>query len=395
MDPSHSPPPNANQLRPHIDAIEIGRRQQVLRELAADHGWEGIAFVGRGGGTYDRHGGLLWACGHYQAFPNLPDRPPLWSGRAHAVFTLPVEGRSTLLTSAPELGDEVVADEIVTAEGDFGARAAALLAPVAGGGLVGADAIPWPLARAIEPDRFTRADAELEALLRRKSHGEIAVLRHACAAGTAAVDALMRAARPDATEGEAIAAALAPAARAGAMPYLVALAVGDRATAYTGRPLPGFRAERQLIAGEVARLDLVLVYEGYFCDFGRSWVIGGPDHAAPATRAMLDGLRAGLDAAVAAAVPGATAGAIARAGARALPSDLETAYPPHWGHGLGTGWEGPWLLPDSTELIEEGMTLAIEVAVHGPGGHAAAEQNVLVSDTGPELLTPAGWEVTP
>jgi Xaa-Pro aminopeptidase len=70
---------------------------------------------------------------------------------------------------------------------------------------------------------------------------------------------------------------------------------------------------------------------------------------------------------------------------------VETGYPPHWGHGLGLGWEGPWLLPDNNELLEEGYALAIEVALTHRGHTLAAEHDVLIDGDGVELLTRAGW----
>jgi Xaa-Pro aminopeptidase len=59
-----------------------------------------------------------------------------------------------------------------------------------------------------------------------------------------------------------------------------------------------------------------------------------------------------------------------------------------WGHGLGVGWEPPWIGPGSRELVEEGMCLAVErrAAVDGLGG-AQYEDDVLVGADGPELLT--------
>jgi Xaa-Pro aminopeptidase len=345
---------------------------------------------GRGGGTYDRHGDLLYLTGHYQTYPYLPDRPPLWSGRAHAVLVLPVDSEPVLICSAPEVSPDVDIADVRVAGGDFAAQCATLLEPLGGGGLVGLDAVPASLAAGLGLDRFERADNVLERLRRRKSPAEQAILREACSIGTAAVDAVIAKALPGATEGEAIAEAAAIACARGAIPYLMAFATGDRASFYTGRPLPGWRAERQLRAGEPARLDLVLVLDGYYCDFGRSWVVGGAAPGDP-LQLLVDTLRNSLDAAMAAAVPGAPACAIARAGQAALPKEVETGYPPHWGHGLGLGWEGPWLLPDNDEPLEEGYALAIEVALTHCGHTLAAEHDVLIDADGPELLTPAGW----
>src|SRR6188472_1645872 len=85
---------------PRISREEYSERQHRARELAERAGASGVVVIGRGGGTYDRHGDLWYLTGHYQTFPYLHDRPPLWSGRAHAVLVLPVEGESLLICSA-------------------------------------------------------------------------------------------------------------------------------------------------------------------------------------------------------------------------------------------------------------------------------------------------------
>jgi Xaa-Pro aminopeptidase len=175
-------------------------------------------------------------------------------------------------------------------------------------------------------------------------------------------------------------------AEAGAGFYTVSLDTSGG----SGPRFGGFRGLRRFEAGETARVDLVLVYEGYYCDFGRSWVVGGRERS-PGGAALVDVLRAALDAAVAAARPGAVSGEIARAGLAALPADVETAYPPHWGHGLGMGWEGPFLVADGEEPIEEGFALAVEVALHRDGIVVSGEHDVLVGADGPEILTAAGW----
>lgn len=58
------------------------------------------------------------------------------------------------------------------------------------------------------------------------------------------------------------------------------------------------------------------------------------------------------------------------------------------GHGLGLGWEAPWIGPDNLQVVEQGMCLAVErrAAVEGLGG-AQYEDNVIVAADGPELLT--------
>jgi Xaa-Pro dipeptidase len=219
----------------------------------------------------------------------------------------------------------------------------------------------------------------------------VRVIRHACRLGSEAVAALMRAASPGASAAEAAAAAARVVVGGGAMVYCVSLSSGARITNFTGRPFPGFDPDHCFRTGEPTRLDLSLVYEGYYCDLARSWVIGGGDRN-PAAAELVAAVRTALDEAVAAARPGATAGDVACAGIAALPASVSAEYPIHWGHGLGMGWEGPWLLPDSAEPIEEGFTLAIERSGRTGEIVMAGEHDVLVTRDGPEVLTSSPWE---
>lgn len=72
------------------------------------------------------------------------------------------------------------------------------------------------------------------------------------------------------------------------------------------------------------------------------------------------------------------------------PGGMHASYPAHWGHGLGLGlgWERPWLVSSEPLTIQEGMVLAIERAITlARVGAVAAEQNLIVTGSGAELLT--------
>ncbi len=65
------------------------------------------------------------------------------------------------------------------------------------------------------------------------------------------------------------------------------------------------------------------------------------------------------------------------------------------GHGIGLGWELPWLTPTSEIVLEPGMTIAVEQHVSRPGaGTMRYEETVLVTEGEPEIMTascPARW----
>jgi Xaa-Pro aminopeptidase len=131
----------------------------------------------------------------------------------------------------------------------------------------------------------------------------------------------------------------------------------------------------------------VIVYDGYYADFGRTFTVGPPRRA---VHDAVTRLRRALEAAMQAARAGATAGQIAAAGMDAVEGG-RLAYPPHWGHGLGLGWEGPWLLPGSAEPIEQDYALAIEATIRFGEITVSGEENLLVGNGAPEVLSTARW----
>jgi Xaa-Pro aminopeptidase len=61
-----------------------------------------------------------------------------------------------------------------------------------------------------------------------------------------------------------------------------------------------------------------------------------------------------------------------------------------WGHSLGLDWGAPWIESSSSTVIRSGMCFAIERRIEAPGlGGANYENDVIVTDAGPEIVTPA------
>jgi Xaa-Pro aminopeptidase len=387
-----------------ISIDELFQRQVLFAETLGAGGLRGALVVSRGGGTYDRHANVCYLTGHYQSFVYLPENPPRWSGRSHTIFVIAPDARAVLCISVPgEYGHAPLAAEDVRVGEDFievvigAARDLGLDRGRVG--LVGLDVLPgnlWDRLRAGLPDTvFERADEGLHVLRRRKSVAEQEAIRAAAAVGRRGMSAYLGALAPGATEAEAVAAAVGSVVRDGGGIYLVAASSGDATWSYTTQPLPGF-GTRALQEGDLVRFDLVCVVDGYLSDFGRAAVVGVPTGA---QAGLLGVLQSGLDAAIAAIRPGVAVRDVVAAGDAAMrdsgvlldpeePGNLRAAYPPHWGHGLGMGWERPWFVESEDLVIEDGMYLAIERAVTLEGvGTASAEQNLLVHADGIEVLT--------
>ena len=159
---------------------------------------------------------------------------------------------------------------------------------------------------------------------------------------------------------------------------------------------------RRLAPGELLRIDAYGSLAGYLFDLARTVVVGDEragtvgGGATDEQAELIDALRASVRAGIAALRPGVALADVARACEEALAASDHArrhGVPAHlmggfWGHGLGLGFEPPWIGPDSAERVEAGWCLAIErrAAVPGLGG-AQYEDDVLVGPGGPELLT--------
>lgn len=410
-----------------IDAAEYRARQRRLAAGLGQAGLGGALVVSRGGGTFDRCGDVLYLTGHYQSYAYLPETPGLFSGRSHAAAVVGPDGDCILCVSVPEYDPDEVTATDVRHGGDFSATVAdaldAVVSPGAPIGLVGGDVVPLGLwqrlaARLGERD-WRRSDELLGALRRIKSPAELDAVRAAGATGRRAASAFLAAIGPGTRESDAVAAAVAAAAADGAGLYFAAVSSGPAVWRYASAPLPGW-STRLLQPGDLVRFDLGLVQGGYLSDFGRTATIGPPS---PPQRHLLTVLHEALDVTIGAIRPGVAVKDVVAAGDEALCSagvsmdapgsaagdqgssgagvsldgpgrrpGLRASYPAHWGHGLGLGWERPWLVSSEDLVVQPAMVLAVERAITLDGvGCAAAEQNLIVTDAGVELLT-AGSE---
>jgi Xaa-Pro aminopeptidase len=143
------------------------------------------------------------------------------------------------------------------------------------------------------------------------------------------------------------------------------------------------------------RLDLYGSIDGYLFDFGRSRVVGRA--ATQEQQEILDAVKDSVQAGTEFLRPGETLGTVAQrceeslgASSYARRHGLPWAMGGTWGHSLGLDWGSPWIESTSSTVIRPGMCFAIERRIEAPGiGGANYENNVIVTDTGPEIVTPA------
>jgi Xaa-Pro dipeptidase len=394
-----------------IGPDEFRHRQELARAEAERLGFAGLVVYSRGGGPVDMSADVFYLANHYSQQPYMSDHVGIGRARSHGVIIVPIAGPTTLIVDIPWWRpDLVVADDVragndvtsVTADAIRGLGLAAGRLGVVGASSMTAAA--WlGLAEELPSADLVRADDLVERLRVHKSPAEVVALRAAIELGVDAVAAAFDAVEPGATEAAAAAAAAAVVAREGGVLYDAACASGAHADLFTWARVPSSDARRPLAAGEMFHMDCYGAFGGYFWDFGRTRIVG--DDPTPMQRDLAETAIGIVETVCAAIRPGMTAGEVQAVGAEimasspvlaSLPaSESDTEGFPAVGHGIGLGWEGPWLTAGDPLVLEPGMAIAVETIVGHPSvGGGFFEENGIVTETGFEVLTssvPGRW----
>ncbi len=383
---------------------EFRARQEAARRAAAARGLDGIVVWSRGGGPIDMSADVVYLANHYSQQPYMPDHVGIGSGRSHGVLVLPVTGPSILVVDVPWWRkDLVVADDIrpgndVTALAADAMRGAGLDTKRVG--VVGAShmtaAAYLGFAAALPNADLQRADTLVEELRIHKSPAEVVLLRAAIALGTEAVRRSFELVVPGNTEGDVAAEVAAVVARAGGALYDAPCGSGSRSNHFTWARMPSWDARRKLEVGDIFHMDTYGGVGGYFWDFGRCRVVG--DQPSAAQVELIEANIAIVEAVCNAIRPGIRARDAHSAGAdvaaqipivqRLAEGPRETEGFPALGHGIGLGWEGPWITATDETILEPGMAIAVETLFGAEGlGGTFFEENGIVSETGFDVLS--------
>jgi Xaa-Pro dipeptidase len=156
-------------------------------------------------------------------------------------------------------------------------------------------------------------------------------------------------------------------------------------------------SSRRVEMGDMVWMDSGCQVDGYFSDFGRAGVLGGPS---PAQEEAQHAIHQITHAAITLMQPGAATADIAvfcNEAVRALDLPITSnisGLAARVGHGLGTVvTEQPSLAEDDSTLLAPGMILTIEPGIATDYGTFHIEENVLITSNGPRVLTEGHWQL--
>ncbi len=374
-----------------ISRDEILERQVRTRELANQKQLDALLVVGRS--AYDRPGHLAYLTNHFPPFPSTPftqtDR-----GMGYGMLFLPVDGISTLLVDRPSEAalrrDSVAVDEVQVAP-DMISSLIGLLKErkIKRIGIAGEDLLPATIYRhLIEalPKLHTQTADELINVQRLiKSEAEIALIGKAAKVAEAGHQAALQTLKPGVRENEVCAAGTAGALLAGAdfVRYFRVSSDPEVATTMRWPQASG----RVIQVGEIVMMDIIGAYQGYQFDVFRAAVAGEPDRE---KHRLLEAVVRASQASVAAAQPGIAAEELVKVARDIFEEDQYVPYSRSFmGHGIGLETvEPPLISPGDHTTLQPQMVLCIEPGLRIPGvGGCCIEQEVVIRETGPELLT--------
>lgn len=169
----------------------------------------------------------------------------------------------------------------------------------------------------------------------------------------------------------------------------------------------GIPSKRKLLEGDVLSLDIGLIYEGYYSDSARTWVLGNPDEE---TAELIEVTRRAFYLGMAQMKPGNRVGDISHAVQTFVESHGFSVVRDFVGHGIGRQMhEDPQVpnfgRPGRGPVLEAGMVIAIEPMVTAGSWEvdiledawtvvtrdreraAHYEDTVVLMENGPENLT--------
>ena len=147
--------------------------------------------------------------------------------------------------------------------------------------------------------------------------------------------------------------------------------------------------ERRLQEGDLVLIELATCVNGYWSDLTRTAPLGQPN---PKVEKILEVAIDAQQSAIDAIAPGVSGGHIDSIARNKIANEgLLAFFTHHTGHQVGFRYHDPGfgIFPGESSKLEAGMVITIEPGVYVPerGGGARIEDNVLVTESGHEVLS--------
>lgn len=399
-----------------IGPDEFRARQQAVAAGIRERELDGLLVWSSCGSALDSFGNVFYLTNHYSPVPRVNvDIEPFMTGWGQAAVIMTADGDTILVSENGDIRHDLIVTGSVMHSRDVYAETAAGLRAAGLGdariGLAGASCLPLAAWHAISERlpalRTVPADDVLFRQRMLKSPAEIAFMRHASSIGCAIQNAMLPLATPGARDLDLASAGMQACVERGAVLWDFAFASGPASGHGYWSRLPAWDRQRRYETGDLVHPDAYGAYDGYFFDLQRSVVVGGDP--SPRLRWLLDGVVGVVEALCEASRSGVAASDLGRLRQEWLadygyrdpdgpssPVGSELMEPlVGCGHGLGLGFELPWIDTASPWILEPSMTLALEVYLSDADlGTVAFEHVLLVTDGEPEILThecPARW----
>ncbi len=389
-----------------------GRWRRVSDEMAA-RGFEVALVWSRSAGGYEKFADVFYLTHYYSNQSGQADEDD-WIGVGFAALILERGQAPELIADLTEFPEEQVATERIVRSDEPNRVRLVTDAMRARGftegrvALVGDGFLPWRYARILQEElprvEWVPADELVEAVRRHKSPRELECFRQGGEIVTAALTKQLEAAVRGGTQADIAAAGAHELLRRGGIFHMIPVAsgTGRDLEAFTNEPLTGFDVRIAVRAGDLVRTWIYgPAWQGYWLDPGRTVVAGGKPSGAQrrwitaandVVMRLIDEIR-----------PGRSVREIAELGGRlrketGTVDDATAETFPLLGHGNGLFWERPtiWLDVEANEerwAFWEGQTMGVEVFLSHPDvGSVGVEQNIIVRETGNELLTPVALD---
>lgn len=249
------------------------------------------------------------------------------------------------------------------------------------------------LQEALPEAEFMDASPSLWQLRMVKSEAEIARVTRACAITMEAYDRTFNATRPGMTEAQIEQMMIYNMLELGGQSPWVLITSGPGNYDLVSKG----GGARTVQHGDMVWMDCGCAVDGYFSDFGRAGVLGGPGKEQVEAQQKIHhithtGINMMQPGVPVAEIAGYCNEAINQSGLP-ITSNI-SGLAARVGHGLGMViTEMPGLMEEDATLLQPGMIVTIEPGVATNYGTFHIEENVLITKEGPRVLTDGHWQL--